>query len=317
MRPWDKYFQDKIPKEDGGDPCGIYPEYKELGIVQQAKAKPPIRELYGHQLARLLVAAGKGHFNTLQLNSYSFNTDKAQYVFLFDHPAGSSPRLSPLSLHHLISCHDGAPELKLELKQRFRVAQMLVRSIGALHAAGWLHKSIRSHAIKFFFADSPDKGGEQRCDIDKPYLTDFSFARPAAASSRLNAPSVGDVEYDIYRHPERYDPPVSSFTQMHDIYSVGVVLLEIGLWDTARELYDSMIDYDFGGKVPKEGVSAIHIQDSFMAEARDRLGHRMGSSYRDAVLSCLSGEMDDYIGKRDFANEFQKRVVEKVDIRLT
>ncbi|GAB1321109.1 hypothetical protein MFIFM68171_11319 [Madurella fahalii] len=206
-----------------GDPCGIYPEYKELGIVQQTKAKTTTRELYGHQLARLLVAAGKGHSNTLQLNSYSFQ------------------------------CRQGA---------------MLVRSIGALHAVGWLHKSIRSHSIKFFFVESSEKRRKQ------------------------------------------------GFTQMHNIYSVGVVLLEIGRWETAREIYDLMIEYDLGGKVPKDGVSATQIQDSFMAEARDRLGRRIGSSYRDGVFYCLSGEMDDYIGERNFANEFQKRVVEKVDIRL-
>jgi len=325
IRPWDEAFQSRIPTEENNDPCGIYPEYKELGIViPQAKAKPPIRELYGHQMARLLVAAGDGHFNTLRLNSYAYNADRAQYVFLFDHPNGASPQLRPLSLHNLISSRggDGAPEHKLELKQRFRVAQMLVRSIGALHAVGWLHKSIRSHAIKFFFSDAPssETGGEgretPRCNLDQPYLTDFGFARPAGGPTRLNAPSVGDVEYDIYRHPERYDPPVSSFTQMHDIYSVGVVLLEIGLWETARELHDWVIRDDFQGKVPKQGVSATQIQDCFIAEARDRLGHRMGSSYRDAVLFCLSGEIDDFIGKRDFANEFQKRVVEKVDISL-
>jgi serine/threonine protein kinase len=263
--------------------------------------------LYGHQLARLLTAAGKKgvNFNTLQLNSYAFNSEKAQYVFLFDYPAGSLPK-KPTSLHE---CIDGG--VKLDLKERFRVAQALVRSIGAFHAVGWLHKGIRSHSIKFFHPkDGP------ACDFNRPYLTDFGFSRPVHMTTRFHAQAVGDPDYEVYRHPERYDPPVVSFTKIHDIYSVGVILLEIGLWQTARRLFDDVIEVDLGGKIPAAGRLASAIQSAFSEEARDRLGHRMGSSYRDAVLCCLGGELDDFTGNRDFANEFQKRVVEKVDFRL-
>jgi len=49
----------------------------------------------------------------------------------------------------------------------------------------------------------------------------------------------------------------------------------------------------------------------------DCLSHRIGSSYHEAMLSCLSGEMDDYIGRHNFVNKSQNRVLEKVDNRLT
>ncbi|KAJ2893573.1 hypothetical protein MKZ38_008445 [Zalerion maritima] len=318
--PWDE-AELRMP-HTGDSGSRILVEYKKFDLRpaqredSNSSRNSAIRsgtELYGHQLARLLSAAGNQHFNTLQLHAYSFNAEMVQYAFLFDYPTGSAT-LAPISLHEMIV--DRERGFKLELKQRFRVAQALVRSIGAFHAVGWLHKSIRSHGIKFFF--SADGKG---CDIDKPYLADFGFARPVDANmTRYNAPAVGDPEHDLYRHPERYDPPESSFTMVHDIYSVGVVLLEIGLWETVRMIFDEFVDVEPVQRPTNfrsvEGVSATKIQSVLMEEAKLRLGHRMGSTYREAVMCCLEGEMYGFIGTRDFANEFQKRVVDKVNFSL-
>ncbi|KAF8982761.1 hypothetical protein BDQ17DRAFT_1378503, partial [Cyathus striatus] len=61
------------------------------------------------------------------------------------------------------------------------------------------------------------------------YLMGFDFARKEdEASSR-----TGDDEWNknLYRHPERYGiHPEANFNMLHDIYNLGVVLLEIALW---------------------------------------------------------------------------------------
>ncbi|PNP84103.1 hypothetical protein FNYG_02791 [Fusarium nygamai] len=268
----------------------------------------PIKELYGSQLAQLLRTAGKHSFHTLPFNSYACDSRNAQYAFLFDYPPGTSSH-KPKSLNDFILSGEDGSGFKLELKQRFHVAQTLARAIGAFHSDGWLHKNIRAHAVKFFFHKST-----KRCDFENPYLTDFEFSRPVAGVTRL-VPHAIDTEHEVYRHPDRQGLPNASFSKIHDIYSLGVVLLEIGLWQTAKQIYDDIVKYDLDGVVPAANVMAQKLRSAYLDDARKRLAHRMGSEYQGAVLACLDGEWHDLIGRRDFANEFQKRVVQKVDIK--
>jgi hypothetical protein len=186
----------------------------------------------------------------------------------------------------------------------------VAQAIGSFHSDDWLHKSIRSHAIKFFFLHADVSS----YDFENPYLTGFGFARPVAGSTSMLAAAT-DIDRDINQHPDRWDPPRASFNPIHDIYSLGVVLLEIGLWQTARQLYDDFVKYDLKGHIPPEGVPAKSIKKALLGDATERLAHRMGSSYQEAVLACLEGDWGELIGTRDFASKFQERVVGKVDIR--
>ncbi|KAI8161498.1 hypothetical protein K4K49_001745 [Colletotrichum sp. SAR 10_70] len=268
----------------------------------------PMKELYGPQLARLLRTAGEHSFRTLPFNSYASNDEKTQYMFLFDYPPNTSD-LTPKSLNDFIKSSVFDSKYKLELRQRFFVAQTMAQAIGAFHADGWLHKSIRSHAVKFFFL--PDS---HKCDFANPYLTDFEFSRPLGGVTRL-APQAIDLDYDVYRHPDRHGLPGTSFSKTHDIYSLGVVLIEIGLWETARYIHDGVIECERRGDPSLECLKPQEIKDAFLQDATDRLDHRMGKSYREAVIECLDGDWDEYVGSRDFAKEFYKRVVQKVDIK--
>ncbi|KAL2819585.1 hypothetical protein BDW59DRAFT_165036 [Aspergillus cavernicola] len=295
----------------------IVAEYKQnvFPVLSRADSETsgrgtPINGLYGSQLARLLHTSGEHDFRTLPLNAYARDKERFQYIFLFDYPKGAADR-PPVSLYDLIASSRREPQFKLELKQRFRVAQTVAQAIGAFHSDSWLHKSIRAHAIKFFFFQ---RDGESSCDFNNLYLTDFGFARPVAGSTSMLA-AARDIDHDIYQHPDRWDPPRASFSQIHDIYSLGVVLLEIGLWQTARQLYEDIVQYELRGKVPAEGVSAKKINRTFLDDAKQRLAHRMGAPYRDAVLACLDGDWGDLVGTRDFASKFQERVVGKVDIK--
>ncbi|KAF6820926.1 serine threonine protein kinase [Colletotrichum plurivorum] len=265
-----------------------------------------MKELYGPQLARLLHTAGEHSFRTLPFNSYAWDAEKAQYMYLFDYPPNTSDR-QPKSLNDFILSSKLEPKYKLELKQRFFVAQTIARAIGAFHSDGWLHKSIRAHAVKFFFL--PDG---KTCDFGNPYLTDFEFSRPLAGVTRLIAQAV-DLDHEVYRHPDRHGLPDTSFSRMHDIYSLGVVLLEIGLWQTARQVHDDVVKYELDGDA--KALQPQQIKQAFLQDAKERLAHRMGTAYQEAAIACLDGDWDEFVGSRDFAQEFYKRVVLKVDIK--
>ncbi len=47
-----------------------------------------------------------------------------------------------------------------------------------------------------------------------------------------------DSNLDYYQHPEKRWDPTVRYSRAHDIYSLGCVLLEIGLWETLGELVE-------------------------------------------------------------------------------
>ncbi|KAF6802851.1 serine threonine protein kinase [Colletotrichum sojae] len=100
---------------------------------------------------------------------------------------------------------------------------------------------------------------------------------------------------------------------MHDIYSLGVVLLEIGLWQTAKQIHDDIVKYELGGDA--KALQPQQIKEAFLQDAKERLARRMGTAYQEAAIACLDGDWDEFVGSRDFAQEFYKRVVQKVDIK--
>ena len=66
----------------------------------------------------------------------------------------------------------------------------------------------------------------EKLDLTQPWIFGFEFSRPE------NYFSAGFIDTcpdrDVYRHPERQGQPLTTFKKTHDIYALGIVLLEIG-----------------------------------------------------------------------------------------
>ncbi|KAK4209647.1 hypothetical protein QBC37DRAFT_430026 [Rhypophila decipiens] len=288
-------------------------EMKAPRVLLEYKVGPSDKMVYAQQLAWLLRATGNHKFNTLPFIGFAPDPGQPRYVFLFDYPRASTAD-KPTSLQQVILSNK--PVFRMSLKDRFHVARTIAASIGAFHADGWFHKSIRSHAIKFFF--KPDGS----CDFRNPCLTEFESSRPEGGQSLLlttatkeqtinQSGTVKDPERDVYLHPDRALDPPKPFTRIYDIFSLGVVLLEIGLWQTAKGIYDEVLPQIPGGT---GNVTAKAMQAAFLQQAKTRLEHRMGTTYREAVEDCLGGSMEKYIGSPGFSIEYRNRIVSKVDI---
>jgi hypothetical protein len=92
-----------------------------------------------------------------------------------------------------------------------------------------VHESFRSENILFFprlLKTQESTKSEDRLDISRPWVMGFEFSRPEFDFSSGRPDK--DVARNIYRHPERQKQPQRPFSKVHDIYSLGVVLLEIG-----------------------------------------------------------------------------------------
>jgi hypothetical protein len=71
------------------------------------------------------------------------------------------------------------------------------------------------------------------------------------------------------------------FQKIHDIYALGVVLLEIGIWDPALKF-----EKDMFARV--RNPKAVQMQ--LVKHARKRLEAKVGRRYMEVVLRCLTGD---------------------------
>ncbi|ERF72325.1 hypothetical protein EPUS_06081 [Endocarpon pusillum Z07020] len=113
------------------------------------------------------------------------------------------------------------------LDHRIRIAQDFITAVAYVHAMGWVHKAIRPAKILMLHAhdDVPFPQG-----LAHAFLVGFEFSR--RGSARSTGTGHWGWKEDIYRHPDRQNRDGVDleiyYTPMHDIYSVGVLLLELG-----------------------------------------------------------------------------------------
>lgn len=112
-----------------------------------------------------------------------------------------------------------------------------------------------------------------------------------------------EPEPNLYRHPERQGKPTRQFQRRHDIYALGVVLLEIGLWATMSRVMQSKIrEAETTGRLPR----AKKVTADLVALAQQGLPREMGHGYSQAVVTCLTADFAG--GDTVLAMEFQKVV---------
>ncbi|KAJ4248784.1 hypothetical protein NW762_012622 [Fusarium torreyae] len=233
-------------------------------------------------IARLLHTDSKPE-ELLTLNCLGVFEDieKSRYGLVFEYPPGFG-QAQMLSLQSLMK--QPTPETLPTLGDRYRMAYALTSSLAILHASGWLHKSIRSHNIMLPIRN-------KRPVWSRPCLVGFDFSRPDSTDETTEKPEQS-VRYNLYRHPSAQGIPGESFRKGFDIYSLGVVLVEVGLWRLAWNLR-------------RDDEDPSKFREVIIGKVDDRLAHFMGIGYQEAALSCLNGDLDQRDGSviRAFYNE--------------
>lgn len=235
-------------------------------------------------IARLLRSEAKpDQLLTLHCLGYFDVPRDMRYGFAFAYPPGSGADVISLKETLINKAVEALPTLA----DRYQTAYALAMSLAILHTAGWLHKSIRSQNI--IFPKSDDSVLWSR-----PYLVGFEYSRPDQPGAASEKPEES-VRLNLYRHLRAQGEPRQTFRKGFDVYSLGIVLLEIGLW---RD----------GWKLRAENMSAQQTHAAMMEHAKGRLAHCMGIEYRDVVIKCMSGELEDR--EHDITRAFFIEVVE-------
>ena len=207
-------------------------------------------------------------FHTLQLQYIIQQRQPPRFVFVFQLPRDKAEPVT------LLQTFQSKQFIRPTLGQKFRIAKELTETLFQFHSVGWLHKSVRSENILFFRED------DSHVSYASQYLVGFEFSRDE--NDRSTTERDDKLERNIYRHPDRQGPPEERFNIIHDIYALGVVLLEIGLWKSAIG-FENFSD-----------LNADKIKDRLEEHARFRLPHYMGTTYTNLVLACLEGSFGNY-----------------------
>ncbi|KAK1756147.1 prion-inhibition and propagation-domain-containing protein [Echria macrotheca] len=186
--------------------------------------------------------------------------------------------LPPVSLRELLRT-DRRPRVT----ERVKLAHAISNCLLYLHAVNWLHKGLRSHNVVFFRTRSG------HVDYTKPYLSGFDFSRPARADEMTDVPGPGDdAEYNLYRHPHAQSTiggERERFKKSFDIYSLGVLLVEIARWATV----DSVLGIDMNAARGRPSI-ALRVRENLLGEQQiAELGACMGEVYENAARKCLEG----------------------------
>lgn len=145
-----------------------------------------------------------------------------------------------------------------------------------LHAVGFYHKNISSLAVLVL---EPSGGGENTrfpWRVGQPYLVGFESIRAKSAPSDQVHSTASTTE--IYEHPERRAGASTlhvRYPAEHDIFSLGMVLLELGLWRPLERR--------------SEGLRSLkpEVRTSTLEELLDDVAVSAGQTYRCAVAWCL------------------------------
>lgn len=119
------------------------------------------------------------------------------------------------------------------------------------------------------------------------FLGDWGYSRRIDGFTDMNVDF--DIEANLYRHPERQGKPKRQFSRIHDIYALGVVLLEIGLWRTVSQLFDRQIR-EIRQTAETKLLKARDVTATLTGLAKKELPKEMGERYASAVLACLTGD---------------------------
>ena len=188
----------------------------------------------------------------------------------------------------LISCIN-------DLESRKNIAIQLVRALSYIHAVDLVHKSLRSANIVLCF------DAETSTHVI-PLLVGFHRARLVNEISAKTEDALWDST--LYRHPARWrESDNLPFVREYDVYSLGVVLLELGAGQLAKSIapYGQLVkELSVAGSSstgnlsePERPDPALSQQMSdvvvqkFIKEA-EKLKAKQGSTFCNAVKECLS-----------------------------
>jgi hypothetical protein len=260
--------------------------------------------------SRLAIKPKPYSFCAPDLLGYFSDRQDKEYGFVYEWPweIGSlwEEKLNPRTLNGCLSASESDSfNIGPSLTKRFEIALKLAFCVRTVHLSGWLHKSINSHNVLFF----PRPGDKESFEIngERLMLTGFEYSRQDGQNI-VTEPVTKLGDYDIYRHPdvtafERRSSlrlEAGTFEKKHDLYALGLLLVEIGLWCTLEAIQREFYCQPHTEKEARDEIEKVmHIPTPHEFQAwvvkkgkgslEELLRFSTGERYADATMACLEG----------------------------
>ena len=250
---------------------------------------------------------------------------EAFFGLVFEFPEDAVPGDGQMSLLDLINTTKSE---HWSLSQKIKLAHRIAESVLYLHAAQWLHKGIRSDGIVFFPSVETEK-----IELTEPLLAGFEYSRPDTTNTN-STHLPPDPHNDAYVHPlyqEEGTPEKGTqripFCKSFDIYSLGIVLLEIAYWTSIHTL----LEKEFPPTTPEEANANADVENasgktwdreevlqvrqlllSDTSTYLSKLKSTVGDRFHAAIETCIRGILDDPTKEAEHEVRLQKEFTEKV-----
>ncbi|KAK4071733.1 uncharacterized protein Triagg1_5971 [Trichoderma aggressivum f. europaeum] len=226
------------------------------------------------RLAELLACPKPTDFCTPSCLGYLDEAKNYRLGWVFAMPVETAhPPKSLRSLLSSIACPS--------LTERVALASRLTACLLYLHAVNWLHKALRSDNILFIYdGDGPP--------ISEPIVSGFDLSRPDKDSAKTIEMAEANPRRDMYRWPMSQTslPDENRARKTFDIYSLGIILLEIAHWKPIESIM---------GFTDMDEITTSHsvkIRSRLLdtePQPLNKLLEIMGRKYHDAVKACIQG----------------------------
>ncbi|KAI6279193.1 hypothetical protein MCOR28_002835 [Pyricularia oryzae] len=332
--------------------------------------KPDDKRKLTERIQRLVLLLSKPKSPTfLTLEAEGCIQDPEHYcwwlVFRYPSPLLPSPTnqpghrtQAPVSLAALL---DPRTRFRPPLEQRYMLASRIAGTFSELFSSSWLHKGIRSENMAFpTLASSSSSSltidtaqlssiGGTNAVLSSLVVCGFDYSRQESEAATIDqARSSGDVATAMYRHPRYQGAAAQGYRLEYDLYSLGLVLLEIALWRPLASFLEGkpacapaqnagksiFAAAAAAGGGPREEVRlsrgmklfhrphALLLNKMVLRHVDSELAFRVGSPYHRAVVYCLkaadvyddeNGDVERFSDEEDLAShpalEFYNHVV--------
>ncbi|KAL2832845.1 hypothetical protein BDW59DRAFT_169147 [Aspergillus cavernicola] len=231
-----------------------------------------------HQtLDQLVQNARVSHLGLLNFLGYYIDRPNSRYAFVYQMPIDYFPYLQnptdllnglkPKPLVSLLQLGENYPMPNLET--RFRLAYDLLMAVLQLRSQNLVHGNINSSNVLIFPGlsnSNPNEVGLTE-NLRRPYLTSF-------AQFSGNNPSPEPLSASMYRHPDDKRSIDDDAAWAYDLYSLGLVLMEIGLWTPISRIWKMK----YNTSIFKQRVESMYLK---------KLGPKCGTAFTHMVQLCL------------------------------
>lgn len=229
----------------------------------------------------------------LKVEYYFHHEESNQFLFAQRPPY---PTTSMMTLEEMIS-GDPFPKVEVSLTERIKLALKLAEAVFFLHTAGFVHKNITSSSVVALRRTNLPLG-ETIPDIDDSYLMGFDLIRGTDAVTTKEGATKGNGEltsiwdFDVFQHPDRLQGQSSPrYIKTYDVYSLGVVLLEVGFWEPLRRVVRDLTKEDPSGWARE------------LSEIVPQIGARAGDKYKSLVAWRFDLKGDHIVKDNEFVHE--------------